>query len=88
MKSEFELLAALQRIEQALPAWIGAFDEAGLREVMHRHYDLLMVEAPRHLQDGLHDKLRALMVKAGVVQDRARSPEWRPQVTTAARRDQ
>ena len=74
MKSEFELLAALQRIEQALPRWIDAFDEAGLREVMHRHYDLLMIEAPRHLQDGLHDRLRALMVKAGVVRDRARFP--------------
>ena len=71
MKTEFELLAALQRIEQALPRWMEVFDEAGLREVMHRHYDLLMVEAPRHLQDGLHDKLRALMVKAGVVRDRA-----------------
>ena len=45
MKSEFELLAALQCIDQALPRWINAFDEAMLRDVMHRHYDLLMVEA-------------------------------------------
>jgi hypothetical protein len=73
MKSEFELLQAVQRIEQSLPSWMAAFDAAGLRDVMHRHYDLLMAEAPRDMQDRLHDRLRTLMVRAGVVRDRVRS---------------
>lgn len=70
MKSELELREAVQRIERALPGWIEAFDENGLRDVLHRHYDMLMVEAPVQMQDRLHDKLRALMVQAGVVRNR------------------
>jgi hypothetical protein len=57
-----------------LPTWKAAFDSAGLRDVLMQHYDVLMVEAPKNMQDRLHDKLRTVMVKGGVVRERERYP--------------
>jgi hypothetical protein len=53
---------------------MAAFDAAGLRDVLMRQHDVLMVAAPRNMQDRLHDKLRAVMIKAGVVRERERYP--------------
>lgn len=72
MKSEFELLQAVKRIEEKLPTLTAAFDSTGLRDLLMEHYDVLMVEAPRNMQDRLHDKLRAVMVQAGIVRERER----------------
>lgn len=72
MKSEFELLQAVKRIEEKLPTLTAAFDSAGLRDLLMEQYDVLMVEAPRNMQDRLHDKLRAVMVQAGIVRERER----------------
>ena len=87
MMSEFELLQAVQAIEDDLPGWMAAFDPKGLRNVMHRHYDELLSQAPNEMQDRLHDRLRALMVRAGVVRDQlCAPPDSSPRITTAGRR--
>jgi hypothetical protein len=74
MKSDNNLSEAVQKLERDLPPLMKTLDAPALALVMHGYYEKLMTEAPPTAQDELHDSLRLLMVRAGVVQ--RRSPPW------------
>jgi hypothetical protein len=66
-----ELGEAVQRLERDLPRLMKTLDAPALGVVMHGLYDKLLAKAPAEAQDELHDHLRLLMVRAGVVQKRS-----------------
>jgi hypothetical protein len=73
MQSSSDLSEAVQKLERDLPRLMKTLDASALAVVMHGFYEKLMAKAPPPAQDELHDTLRLLMVRAGVVQQR-----WSP----------
>jgi hypothetical protein len=70
MQSSADLSKAVQKLERDLPRLMKTLDASALAVVMHGFYENLMTKAPPTEQDELHDSLRLLMVRAGVVQER------------------
>lgn len=71
MQSNSDLREAVQKLERDLPRLMKTLDAPALAVVMHGVYDKLLAKAPAEVQDELHDSLRLLMVRAGVVQRRS-----------------
>jgi hypothetical protein len=71
MQSSSDLSEAVQRLERDLPRLMKTLDAPSLAFVLHGFYDKLLTNAPPEVQDELHDNLRVLMVRAGVVEQRS-----------------
>lgn len=67
MKSETEIRVAMRRLELDLPQLVAKLDVQRLGATLHQSYELLMVDTPELMQDEVHNDLRSLMVRAGIV---------------------